>query len=274
MITILSYPQGCSGDFVALQIHKNPGYLDIKLEPNSVNRYELPCLTADIVGWEVKESKNDITKKIVDKLNKFYNYKNLVLPTHRFRPAYRFKEFKNNDLNLVRLYTKNTDIIKLSYAMWLYKSHIILEEPHKERLQQIKNTPEPIRTELITKFHKWKYLCYSGNVMLNGQFDIGEYIKGYFKIYEQQCNLSFKKETGYTYFDISDLIYNANTSKLEEHLNIELDQNIFKNYADANYQLLKDNLVDLYSENFFDQLTDSIKDNMMQTMDLTNYDPD
>jgi len=110
--------------------------------------------------------------------------------------------------------------------------------------------------------------------MVNGQFDLGEYIKGYFKIYEQQCNLSFKKEEGYTYFDIADLIYNANTAKLEEYLNIELDKISFKNYADANYQLLKDNSVDLYSENFFDQLTDSLEDRMMQTLDLTDYDPD
>ena len=274
MITILSYPQGCSGDFVALQIHKNESYHKIQLQPNSVNRYELPCLTENVFGWEVKVSKNNITKEIVDKLNKFYNYKDLVLPTHRFRPSYHFNEFNNDDVNLVRLYTKNTDIIKLSYAMWLYKSHSILEEPYKERLQQLKNTPEPVRTELITKFHKWKYLCYYGNIMVNGQFDLGEYIKGYFKIYEQQCNLSFKKEEGYTYFDIADLIYNANTAKLEEYLNIELDKISFKNYADANYQLLKDNSVDLYSENFFDQLTDSLEDRMMQTLDLTDYDPD
>lgn len=268
MITILSYTPGCSGDFIATQIHKNDSYYNIILEPNGVNRYELPCLTRDIFGWEVKTSKRNITKKRMDVLNKVYNYKDLILPTHRFKSIY------NDELDFIRLYSNNLDVIKLSYAMWIYKSHAICSVPWPDRWEQIQNTPEPYRTELITKFHKWKYLCYRYNLTVEGKFDIDAYIKGYFEIYKQQVDLSFKKVKGYKYFDISEIIYEANTSELEEYLNIELDKTRFKNYADANFKLLEDKSVDLYSENFFKQLTLSVKDSMMETMDLTNHDPD
>ena len=262
MITVLSYLQGCSGDFIATQIHKNDSYYNLTIDPNNVNRYVYPCLTNNIFGWQFKVSNQKITKQRMDILNEVYDYKNLILPTHQFSPVY------NDELNFVRLYSTNLDVIKMSFAMWLYKSHAAPDAPWPERYEEILNTPEPFRSELITKFHKWKYLCYRYNLTVENKFDIDAYIKGYFEIYKKQCSLAFGQENGYKYFDISKIIYDANTTELEEYLSIDLDKNSFKNYADDNYKLLEDNSVDLYSENFLNQLVLSVKNTMMETMDL------
>lgn len=268
MITILSYHPGFSGDFIASQIHKNDGYINIKLQPNNVNRYVWPCLTERVFGWEIKNTKlQTITKDNMDILNQVYNYQHMILPTHQFKPVY------NNELNFIRLHSSNLDIVKLSFAMWLFKSHIINDTPWPERLSQIKNTPEPVRTELIKKFHKWKYLCYKHNLNKNNKFDVEEYIKGYFEIYKQKCDITVKYRDKYRYFDIQEIVYDSNTTKLENYLNVTLNKHNFTEYATANYKLLKDNSIDLYSNNFINQLILSVKDSMMETMDLTDYEP-
>ena len=255
---------GLSGDFVAYLSHQNPSYEPIDLEANSENRYVMPCLTVPVFGWEIKNTKNPIDQHRAKVLQTVYQ-KNIMLPTHQFRPIY------NEDLGWIRLHSKDESIIKLSYAMWIFKSHIILQPPWLDRYDQIRATPEPIRTELLTKYHKWKYLSYHFDLMNNGKFDLRHYIKNYYEIYREKINIDTNARIGYKYFDIAELLYQCKPDAFEQHLNIKLDRKEISNYTDNNFKQLNKRGLRLDDQHFLDNLTDVIEQQMLQTIDLNDY---
>lgn len=264
MITVLSYMQGLSGDFIAYQIHQNPTYESIELAPNSQNRYVMPCLTEPVFGWEIKNTRNQIDQQRLKVLQTVYK-RNIILPTHQFRPVY------NDNLTWIRLHSQDESIVKLSYAMWIFKSHVILQPPWLDRYDQICATPEPIRTELLTKYHKWKYMSYQHKLMPNGQFDLRHYIKNYYTIYSEKVNINTNARQGYTYFDIAELLYQCKPDSLEQHLNITLDRQAISEYTDNNFKQLNNRGLQLDDLNFLDNLTDVVEQQMLQTIDLNDY---
>ena len=265
MITILSYMQGLSGDFLAYQIHQNPGYVPVQLRPDSQNRYTLPCLTKPVFGWEVKNTRNQITPERMTALNTSYSNQHMILPTHQFQPVY------NPDIRYVRLHSNDESIIRLSYAMWLFKSHKILQPPWMDRYDQICATPEPVRTELIQRYHKWKYMSYRYKLVPETGFNLRYYIHNYYKIYHNSIDISQNYREGYQYFGVGKILYDIEPEPLEEYLGIELDRTAIANYINANFDLLNTYGLDLNSPDFLDNLTDVLWPEMSQTINLDDY---
>ena len=140
-----------------------------------------------------------------------------------------------------------------------------------DRYDQICATPEPIRTELLTKYHKWKYLSYHFNLMNNGKFDLRHYIKNYYEIYREKINIDTNARIGYKYFDIAELLYQCKPDAFEQHLNIKLDRKEISNYTDNNFKQLNKRGLRLDDQHFLDNLTDVIEQQMLQTIDLNEY---
>ena len=193
-------------------------------------------------------------------LNIYYKI-DIVLPTHIYRHIKKHKKCK-----YVRLYTKNETTLKLSFVLWWIKSHIISEEPYLSRLIEIKNIPEsPIKTELVTKFQKWKYLSYKLNFMNNGSFDLYYYIKNIYNYYIHHASLDNMK--GFHNIDVYETIYNGNYKTIENIFDVEINNNLIKEYAHKNNELLNEIDIDINLENFLDQLALYIKKNI-NTIDL------
>lgn len=262
MITILSYHPGLSGDFLAYNIHQDKKYFNINdlcIKAES-NRYLFPCLTTPVLGWEIKVENKNLTIEDIHKLNIYYKI-DIVLPTHIYRHIKKHKKCK-----YVRLYTKNETTLKLSFVLWWIKSHIISEEPYLSRLIEIKNIPEsPIKTELVTKFQKWKYLSYKLNFMNNGSFDLYYYIKNIYNYYIHHASLDNMK--GFHNIDVYETIYNGNYKTIENIFDVEINNNLIKEYAHKNNELLNEIDIDINLENFLDQLALYIKKNI-NTIDL------
>jgi hypothetical protein len=262
MITILSYHPGLSGDFLAYNIHQDKKYFNINdlCIKTEFNRYLFPCLTTPVLGWEIKVENKNLTIEDIHKLNIYYKI-DIVLPTHIYRHIKKHKKCK-----YVRLYTKNETTLKLSFVLWWIKSHIISEEPYLSRLIEIKNIPESlIKTELVTKFQKWKYLSYKLNFMNNGSFDLYYYIKNIYNFYIHHASLDNMK--GFHNIDVYETIYNGNYKTIENIFEVEINNNLIKEYAHKNNELLNEIDIDINLENFLDQLALYIKKNI-NTIDL------
>jgi len=264
MITILSYHPGLSGDFLAYNIHQDKKYFNINhlfYKKTETNRYLFPCLTSSVLGWEIKDEFKNLIEYDINKLNTYYK-KNIILPTHFYKNTK-----KHEKCRYVRLYTKNETILKLSFVLWWIKSHIISDLPVLSRLIEINNMSKgPIKTEIVTRFQKWKYLSYKLNFMNNGSFDLYYYIKNIynnFYIYHAQLH----NMEGFHNIDIYETIYTGNYKIIENIFNVEINEDLIKEYAYKNKELLKEINININSENFLYQLFLHIKNNI-NTIDL------
>ena len=260
MITLLSYVPGMSGDFLSYLIHKNPDYVDIELTPTLTNRYLFPCFTENINGREIKVTREKLDNQTIKILNEKYYNKKLVLPTHQFKKIY------NNNLNYVRLFSSNEYTTKLSYAMWMIKSHSDVDEPWPQRYEEIKKIQDhSIRNEIIQHFHKWKYLAYKNNLLVDGKFDLYYYIKNYYVEYK---NMTQRIQAGYQYIDIHDTIYESNTDILNNIFNINIDCASIYNYANQNIDILTKNNINPAEDLFFQQLYNMLFTKLNETINL------
>lgn len=255
-----------SGDFLAYLIHQNAGYNPVPESADSNNKYLFPNWCQEVYGWNNKVSDRGLRHSDNLHLTRHYNCDNLVIPTHRFQKPF------STDFEFIRLYTHDVAIARLCYAMWFIKAHSILAPPWPERLNRIRAIrTKKDRNELLTRWHKWKFLAWRERVHTEDGWDARHYIHNYFTRYYYIYNhLNSNHRRGYNYYDVADLLYKSDVGALEEQLNITIDQKILQAYTERNRSMLDVHGIDIHSNNFFNQLADAVMDNMNLSMDISN----
>lgn len=217
MNTLLSYHPGGCGEFLCNLIQPRVSTI---IENN---RYVL----SDNYG--LKNLPHDQSFPILD-------ISNACVPTHWFGPA----TYLDNN---IRLYSEDEETIKISYVMWWLKSHASSTIPWNERILEVK---EKGWDDLLDDWHNWKYMARVHGI----KEDLRTYIE---EIYYLHYKPNFmRKVDGWTNLDLSQIIYGDKLiPELNSILNIELDIQQIKSYAEKNKSMTKGLL---NSDNFFDDL--------------------
>lgn len=255
-----------SGDFLAYLIHQNAGYCPVPESADSNNKYLFPNWAQEVYGWNNKVSNRGLQHSDNLNLTRHYQCENLVVPTHRFQSVF------SDEFQFIRLYTHDIPTARISYAMWFLKAHSLLHEPWPERLLHIRDIQNPSeRDELLSRWHKWKFLAWQERVLSEDGWDARYYVHNYFtRYYYIHNHLNSNHRRGYNYYDLGDLLYSANVSALEKQLNITIDRKLLQEYAERNRGMLHVHGIDIHSDDFFDQLADAVMDNMNLSMDINN----
>lgn len=257
-----------SGDFLAFQIHLDPRYYsitgDVLLTGPKIteqNMWRFPNLLGPI-GLEAKiypVNRNwEVTTESMSILDQIYGDKNIILPTHWYRDIVPANTNGLVDRGL-RLYTDNLKTLKISYALWWIKSHVIANEiwPHRlEEIEELKKSNHPnkhLLPQVIDNYHNWKWMSMRYDILNNGEFDLRYYAQRYFyKIYMGVNKTSYKQ--GYSFYDIDKIFYSNedHLDLLERDLEISIQRNYVRDYTQANLQKIEDCLKLKVSDPEFD----------------------
>lgn len=239
------------GEFVTTQIEKGSDrFFQSKdfqvVEMQDVNRFLFPNYL-QVLGINIKNlwarEQLVISDSDMKELNKAYNWKDICVPTHWFKPD---AALPHESCKLVRLRSSDTRIVKLAYCMWWIKSHIIADNMHAERffqLDKMREAKHPHYDSLLElsksdTYHNWKFLSYRDRILTNGKPDLEKYIKAK---YVHMFTNNTKSGPNWTNVDVAPLM-NGAVSIAERQLHVELDYKAFHAYADKNMQMLKSHL--------------------------------
>lgn len=261
-----------SGDFLAFQIHQDPKYFPITdefiyagIKTTEQNMWRFPNLLAP-TGLEAKVYPNHkdwaVNEESLKVLNDVYGDKNIILPAHWYRSI---TPTTTNGLfdRAIRLYASNRKTLKITYALWWIKSHVVANEiwPHRqEEIEELERSDHPYKhllPQVLDKYHNWKFMSLRYNLLNNGQFDLRYYVENHFnKVYSQGNSVSFKHR--YSLYDIDRIFYKdqAHLDLLEQELDVKIDRQLVKDYTLENCQLIENSLgVSIDSEKFDDDNT-------------------
>jgi len=282
------------GDFLAFQIHKDSKYFQISndelvngLKVTNQNMWRFPNLLKPI-GLEAKiyPSKNawQVDSAALEKLLATYNNMNIVLPAHWYNDI---SVEKTNGLfsSAVRLIAKEKHVLKIAYALWWIKSHVVANEiwPHRqEELEEYFKSNEPNRElmkDILSSYHNWKYMSIKYNLLNNGNLDLNYYIRNHFaKLYSEGNKILYTRN--YQFIDIDNLYYNSmdNIELIERRFDVKIDRSQVKEYASSNLDLIQEclgfNVDDRRFENdetYFDAIINYAKDIINERTDHFDY---
>lgn len=246
------------GDFLAFQIHKDHKYFPIDderlydgLKVTVHNMWRFPNLLAPI-GLEAKiypSSRNwNCDKDAISKLNEMYQGKNILLPSHWY------KTIDNTTTNGlfnsgIRLFASNRKTLKITYALWWLKSHVIANDiwPHRrEEIEEYQGTDYPnkhLLPKVLENYHNWKYNSMRYDILKNGEFDLRFYVENYFdKIYTNSNKITYINS--YKFYDVDRIFFSKDDQLrlIEEHLDVKIDRTQMKEYTEKNYSLIEKSL--------------------------------
>ena len=243
------------GDFLAFQIHKDPKFFTIPenilvegIKITKQNKWQFPNLLEPI-GLEAKIYPNNrawaVDEVSLNKLNEIYGDKNIILPGHWYN---RIIPQTTNGLfdRGIRLYAGNKKALKISYALWWIKSHVVANEIWQHRLEEIeelKQSDHPnkhLLPEVLKSYHNWKWISLRFNLLNNGNFDLRYYVEAHFTRTYSPFN-TIKYYNNYSNFDIDKIFYSdcSHLDLIEQQLNVTINREQLKEYTLTNYNLIE-----------------------------------
>lgn len=242
------------GDFIAFMVHQNPNYYNIDdasidVKVTEQNMWRFPNLL-EPVGLEAKVYPSSrvwaVDADSLNKLNEVYKDNHIMLPSHWYN---RITPDMTNGLfdHGIRLYVRERKLLKVCYALWWLKSHIISNEiwPHRrEEIDEMINSNHPKKDLLLStldSYHNWKVIAIKHDLLdSNGQLDLLVYIRRHFNELYSKANHTNNK-LKYMLLELDDLIYGdySNLTRLESYLDVKIDREIVDSYCKTNYQVLE-----------------------------------
>lgn len=269
-INVLSYQPGMSGDFISYIIHQDKKYIDVTLgveymtdnDAKEKNRYLFPCLTENILGYEIKMHHDNITPSDAMLLKNHYKDKSIVLPTHKYRSP------TTNIVRWHRLYTDDVIAINKAYVNWWLKSHIHTTYPGDDRLIYISKIEDDYwRNELTERYTKCKFMAYKYGLFIDSKFDIEFYINAWYEKYVSISKL--RNIRGYNHIDINEILYNNQYKNIERAFEVTVDPDMMLEYVSKNENKFSEYGIDPTRNSFKQQLAEIAKN--IKSIDLSDH---
>jgi len=259
-----------SGDFLAYLIHQDKKYFNVELSAPYMsseialecNRYLFPCLTENVLGYEIKMHGGIISANDASVLKHHYKDKSLVLPTHIYHSP------TTDMIRWYKVYTDDTIAINKAFVNWWLKSHIHTTRPGNDRLLYISQIEDEYwRNELTERFNKCKFLAYKNGILVNSRFDLDFYINSQYKNYVSSSRL--RNIPGYINIDINEILYKQRFKHLENMFGVSINPDIISEYVTKNEDKFLEHNIDPIRDNFKQQLCEVAKN--VQSINITDY---
>jgi hypothetical protein len=256
--TLLSYLPGTGGDFLAFMIHQDPKFYTIPddsiiegVKITKYNKWNFPNLLEPI-HIEAKIYPNNRSWKVdensINALKNIYKNKQIILPSHWYNIIN--SNSTNNLFNRgIRLFVKEKSILKVCYALWWIKSHVIANYiwPHRQEeidemiLDNCKH--RDILLEILNSYHNWKFLSIKYDLLDEGKLDLYTYVRRYFyEVYVKSNHTRYR--LNYRLIDVDNLFYTdtSNIKILENYFDIDIDKSLIEIYNNNNFNIIENYL--------------------------------
>jgi hypothetical protein len=256
--TLLSYLPGMNGDFLAFMIHQDPKFYTITdnlisegIKISKYNKWNFPNLLEPI-GLEAKIYPNNrswiVDNNSLKVLEKIYGDKQIILPSHWYNMI-----SVNSTNNLfgqgIRLFVKERYILKICYALWWIKSHVIANDIWPHRQEEINemildnHKRRDLLLEILNSYHNWKFLSIKYDLLDEGKLDLYTYVRRYFyEVYVKSNQTRYR--LNYRLLDIDNLFYTdtSNIKILENYFDIDIDKSLIEIYNRNNFNIIENYL--------------------------------
>jgi hypothetical protein len=253
--TLLSYLSGMSGDFLAFMIHQDPRFHTISdeliiedVKVSKHNRWFFPNLLEPI-GLEAKIYPNNrawaVDKKSIKTLKKIYGNKEIILPSHWYNNI-NLKSTNNLFNQGIRLFVREKPILKICYALWWIKSHVVANYIWPHRQEEINemimsnHKHKKLLLGILDCYHNWKYLSIKHDILNEGKLDLYTYVSRHFnEVYRKNNNTKYK--LNYLLIDVDNLIYTStsNIGIIENYFQIKIDRSLIETYKKSNFDTIE-----------------------------------